>query len=87
MAEINAAGSRAMDVVPRADALALLRANAAAAAAEARGFTPEHLRRSGRYIAELPAWTLDEWLERMLIGHVTGRLRSIRAAVAADADA
>jgi hypothetical protein len=68
----------------RAETLALLRDNATTAAAVVRGLGAEQLQQTGRYLDDMPEpWTLEQWLERILIGHVTGHLASIRAALAA----
>jgi len=82
LAEVNARDATAWADIPKDDTLALLRSNAAAAASEVRELTDEQLARSGKYIVELPEnWTVEQWLERVLIGHVYGHLESIRAVV------
>lgn len=82
LAEMNAQDAVAWAEVPRDETLALLRRNAVAAAAEVRHLNEEHLARTGKYLAEMPALTVEQWLERMLIGHVDEHLESIRLAVA-----
>lgn len=64
------------------ETLALLRDHAAAAAAELRGWDDTQLARTGKYIEEARApWTVERWIERVLIGHIRGHLQSIRAVV------
>lgn len=80
LAEMNAHDAEAWSDTPKDDTLALLRGNAAAAAAQVRQLSDEQLARSGRYIADIPdAWTVEQWIERVLVGHVRGHLESIRA--------
>ncbi len=83
LAEMNAGDAERWARCAKDETLALLRDNAAVAAAEVRQLSDEQLARAGRYIEEIPgAWTLDQWVERILIGHVSGHLQSIRAALA-----
>lgn len=80
LAEMNAHDAEAWSDTPKDETLALLRGNAAAAAAQVRQLSDEQLARSGRYIADIPdAWTVEQWIERVLVGHVRGHLESIRA--------
>ena len=83
LAEMNAGDAEHWAECAKDETLALLRDNAAVAAAEVRRLSDEQLARSGKYVEELPgAWTVDQWIERILIGHVSGHLGSIRAALA-----
>jgi uncharacterized damage-inducible protein DinB len=63
------------------ETLALLRTNGAAAASSVRGLTDEQLERS----KETPAGTMtvQQMIERILIGHVKGHQESIQATVTA----
>ena len=87
LAEMNAQDAEAWREVPKDETLTLLRGNAVAAAAQVRHLSEQQLARSGRYITDSPdAWTVEQWIERLLIGHVRGHLESIRAVLgAADA--
>jgi hypothetical protein len=82
---MNARDAAAWTGSSKEETVALLREYAAAAASEVRGWSDAQLGRSGKYLEELPeAWTVDAWIERILIGHVTGHLGSVRAALAAE---
>ncbi len=84
LANMNARDTHAWGVPSKDETLLLLRSNAAAAAAEVRQLTDEQLERSGKYIEELPEpWTVEQWIERILVGHVTGHLASITATIGA----
>src|SRR5262249_51980681 len=82
VAAINAEGGARYADCDRAEAVRLLRRHSAEAAAFVRSLADEQLARSGVYVEDLPTMTVDEWVERVLIGHPAGHLRSIRAAVA-----
>ncbi len=82
LADMNARDAHAWGVPSKDETLLLLRSNALAAAAEVRQLTDEQIERSGKYIEELPQpWTVEQWIERILVGHVTGHLASITATV------
>ena len=83
---MNAADAEAWADSPQAAALTALLADARAAAEEVRRWDDAALARAGTYIAELPEpWTVEQWVERVLIGHVHSHLRSIRDTLAATA--
>jgi hypothetical protein len=83
LAEMNAADSSAWADCDQDETLALLRDYAAAAAAEVRAWNGAQLARSGLYIEDIgEPWTVEQWVERILVGHIHGHLRSIRAALA-----
>jgi len=65
-----------------AEVLDLARRNAAQVAAFVRGLTDEQLARSGVYVDVLPSMTLDQLIERILVGHIRGHLKSIEAVTA-----
>jgi hypothetical protein len=45
-----------------------------------RQLSEDQLAISGKYITDIPdAWTVEQWIERVLIGHVRGHLESVRA--------
>lgn len=80
LAEMNARDAEAWRDVSKDETLTLLRGNAATAAAEVRQLSEEQLARSGRFITDIPdAWTVEQWIDRVLIGHVSGHLESIHA--------
>lgn len=82
LAAMNAASAARWADCTKDETLALLRDHAAAAAAEVRRWDDQQLARVGRYIdEEREPWTTEEWVERVLIGHICGHLRSIRAAL------
>lgn len=83
LADMNAQHARAWAECSQPETLALLRHNAAAAGDEVRRLSDEQLARAGRYDDAQPEpWTVDQWIERVLIGHVYRHLESIRAALA-----
>jgi hypothetical protein len=79
LAQSNAEAASTHANCDRAETLSLLRRNAAHTAAAVRAFTDDHLSRTGRYLDYLPALTLDQWLDRILVGHITSHLASIRS--------
>ena len=79
---MNAADAAAWDDCDRDETVALLRVNAAEAAREIRGWSDAQLARRGSYLEGQPEpWPVADWLSRVLAGHVTNHLRSIRAAL------
>jgi hypothetical protein len=64
--------------VTKDETIALLRQNSAPAASAVRGMTDEQLDKTGDLFGN--AWTAEEAIQRILIGHVQGHLESIRAA-------
>lgn len=84
LADMNARDAREWDECSKEETLALLRANAEAAAAEVRQLSDERLGRAGKYVEDIPdPWTVDQWIERILIGHVRGHLQSIQSTLTA----
>ena len=79
--ELNAERGAANAEADIAETIALLRRNAGDAAREVRALTDKQLGRRGVYIHGLPEWTVEELLERILVSHITGHLKSIRAAI------
>jgi hypothetical protein len=83
LAEMNAGDAERWARCAKDETLALLRDNAALAATEVRRLSDEQLARTGKYVEEIPgAWTVEQWVERVLTGHVSGHLQSIRMALA-----
>lgn len=78
LAEMNAADAAAWADCDREETLGLPR-DYAAAAAEVRAWDDAQFARSGIYVADIgEPWTVEQWVERILIGHIHGHLRSIR---------
>ncbi len=83
LADMNARDAEEWNECSKDETLALMRANAEAAATEVRQLSDEQLGRAGKYVEEIPnLWTVDQWIERILIGHVYGHLQSIQTALA-----
>jgi hypothetical protein len=85
LADMNAAHAVEWAECTKHDTLELMRSQAATAAAEVRQLSDAQLARAGKYLDELPeAWTVEQWIERILIGHVLNHLQDVRAALAAE---
>jgi hypothetical protein len=67
--------------VDRGEVLAMLRQSGAVAAEFVRGLSDEQLQRVGEYIDWVPAMSLEQWIERVLIGHIQMHEASMRAVV------
>jgi hypothetical protein len=80
--DVNAEDGAANAAADISDTLVLLRRNAAVAARAVRAMSDEQLARTGVYIQGMPPMTVATLLERVLVGHITGHLASIRAALA-----
>jgi hypothetical protein len=80
MAALNAAHGMEFGDCAQTETVALLRQNAASAAAGIRALSDEHLARSGVFLEEAAAERVDTWIEHVLIGHPQWHLDSIRAA-------
>jgi hypothetical protein len=78
LAQANAADAATHATCDRAETLQLLHHNAAQTTVTVRSFTDDQLARTGHFIAGLPALTVDQWLRRVLVGHITAHLASIR---------
>jgi hypothetical protein len=66
----------------REETIGELRSNAQQTAVIVRSLSDEQLGRAGRYVDWAPAIPVRVWIERVLIGHITGHLQSIREALA-----
>lgn len=82
LAQVNAEDGQQFAACDQEETVRLLRAHASRAAAVVRTLSDEQLGRRGVYVVEAPELTVDEWIERVLIGHPETHLRSIRAALA-----
>lgn len=80
--EVNAAQGRNQADCARDEVVELARRNGSEAVAFVRGLTDAELARTGAYIVGLPNWTVDLWIEQVLIGHIRGHLASIQAIAA-----
>lgn len=78
---MNAADGVAHAGSDRAETLELLRANGASAATFVRDLNDDDLTRTGAYIEGILAMSVDQWIERVLIGHIRGHLASMRTVV------
>ena len=67
--------------VSKEDAIALLRQNGAALAEMIRGLDEEQLGRSGQIVAELPAHSVEQWIEYLAIGELERHGGCIRQAI------
>ena len=81
IAAINAADGEAYAECDQAETVALLRRNSGMVAAAIRALTDQQLARTGVFLEELPAASVDGWIELVLIGHPQWHLESIRAAI------
>jgi hypothetical protein len=79
LADVNAINGAEYAELRREDAIALLRQNAATAAAFVRSLTDEELARSGHYLDYVPGMTLDNWIRRILINHIEMHTKTIKA--------
>ncbi len=79
---INAEYAQQWSSVSKQDVLAELR-GAETVADQIRGLSDEQLAREGRYSAARPSRTVDELIDRVLIGHIGGHTAEIQAAMAA----
>jgi hypothetical protein len=84
MAEIdtfNAEHARQWQSLSKGEVLAALRTTGEVVASWVRGLSDEQLERSGEFIVGRPSRTVDQWIERGLIGHIGGHLKDIRATI------
>jgi hypothetical protein len=81
LAESNAEDAATFAACGHAETIGLLNRNAVAAAAFVRSLDVDQLARSGLYIEDVPALTVDQWIRHVLIGHLTNHLASIRVAL------
>jgi hypothetical protein len=68
----------------QAETVALLQQEAAATVAFVRSLSDQQLAQAGAYLEGMPAMTVAEWIERVLVGHPMVHLRSIRTAIEPD---
>ncbi len=67
--------------ISKEEAIALLRQNGAAMAEMIRGLDEEQLGRSGQIVAELPAHSVEQWIEYLAIGELERHGGCIRQAI------
>ena len=65
----------------RNETLELLRRDGETAAQFVAGLTDEQLSQVGEYIDWIPRMSIDQWIERVLIGHIRGHLAGMRTVV------
>ena len=78
---INAEHAQEWSSISKDDVLLEL-GSAEAVAAQIRGLSDEQLAREGLYSAGRPIRTIDELIDRVLIGHIGGHMAEMRAAIA-----
>ena len=78
---MNAEDGEAHANEEREETLDLLRRNGAQAAEWVCGLNDDDLRKTGEYIEGIPEMTIEQWIERVLIGHIGMHLASMRAVV------
>jgi hypothetical protein len=83
--EMNAAEGAAHAACDQAATVAALREEAAATVGFLQALSEQQLAERGAYLEGLPALTVAEWIERVLIGHPSTHLRSTHTAVEPEA--
>ncbi len=78
---MNAVHGAEYAAVDRHETLQALRLNGADAATFVRGIGDDDLRKAGVYLEGIPEMTIDQWIERVLIGHIRMHLASMRAVI------
>jgi hypothetical protein len=81
MAEVdalNAEGARQWQSMPKGEVLAALHQTGEVVADWVRGLSDGQLERLGEYVAGRPARTVEQHIERTLIGHIRRHLDDIR---------
>ncbi len=81
--QMNAEHARQHANCTRAETLDLLRQNAALAAGTVRGLGDDQLDRTASVLAGMPPMSVQQIIERILIGHVQEHLQSVRTAIGA----
>ncbi len=82
--EFNAEHAEQYAACTQGEVLDLLRRNGAAVARFIRGLSDEDLTRSAPLpLSSNTRWTVQRWVERLLIGHAEQHLRNIRAVTGA----
>ncbi len=65
----------------RSETLVILRRDGETAARFVGGLTDEQLSRVGQYVDWIPTMSVDQLVERVLIGHIRGHLKGMRAVI------
>jgi hypothetical protein len=84
LVDINAVNGAEYAEVLQPEVVALLRRNGEGASAFVRALSKEQLECRGRYLDHVPAMTVEQWIRRVLIGHIEMHARSIRKALGHD---
>ena len=79
--QMNAQHAKDFASVGKGETVALMKQNAAAAAATVRGLSDEQLGRSGNLLTGLPSMTTEQAITGILINHIDDHMKSIRATV------
>ena len=80
--QMNAEHARQHANCTKAETLELLRQNAALAGGLVRGLGDDQLDRTASPLGGMPATSVHQMIERILIGHIKEHLESIRVAIA-----
>jgi len=80
--EMNAKHAQEFANVSKADTIALHKKNAASAAAVVRGLSDEQLAHSGTVLTGMPAMTVEQIVNNILIHHIEDHLGSIKKSLA-----
>jgi hypothetical protein len=79
--DMNAKHAKEFAGCTKADTLALHKKGVASAVATVRGLSDAELDRTGTLLTDMPAMSVQQIIERVLINHVGEHLDSIRAVV------
>jgi hypothetical protein len=82
-ATINAELAHQWGSLSKDDSLAALRAASEVVASWVRGLRDEQLATTGQYWVESPRWSVEQWIEGVLIGHIGEHLNDIRTTLEA----
>lgn len=78
---INSESGERYATADRNETLEMLRRNSEEVAQFVAGLTDEQLSRVGEYVDWIPEMSVDQWVERVLIGHIVGHQAGMQAEV------
>jgi hypothetical protein len=78
---LNAESGERYADADRNESLEMLRRTGEEVAQFVAGLTDEQLSRVGAYVEWIPEMSVDEWIERVLIGHIVGHQAGMQAVV------
>ena len=81
--DMNAKHAKEFASASKAETIALHKKNAAAAAAVVRGLSDADLGKSGTVLTGMPAMSVEQIIQGILLNHVEEHLQSIRGAIGA----